>query len=256
MPQPRAAPGKSDRAVELSVLLGGASKSLWWCSSGDGNPSGIEGPPGYGNRRRLKFHQYSTSGLQKLSLLSLPKTPFSLNQLNLKGSGIVCRCHVHNHLLAVLFDSTRIQNPRSAAPRDTCPPPPALSPPTVQRLRLGIADRLLWVWLSRLWNGWRSALVIVKPETVIAWHRQGFRLYWRWKSRHRVGRPSVSREVIDLIYGSTALFVGKRAVEKPAPWKSPKAGLSYYARKSRRDGRIPSFSTAPTATISFFLISP
>src|SRR5260370_2138286 len=75
MPQPRAAPGKSDRAVELSVLLGGASKSLWWCSSGHGNPSGIEGPPGYGNRRRLKFHQYSTSGLQKLSLLSLPKTP-------------------------------------------------------------------------------------------------------------------------------------------------------------------------------------
>ncbi len=56
--------------------------------------------------------------------------------------------------------------------------------------------------------------------------------------------------------GSIALFVGKRAVEKPAPWKSPKAGLSHYARKSRRDGRIPSFSTAPTATISFFLISP
>jgi hypothetical protein len=112
MPQPRAAAGKSDRALELSVLLGGASKSLWWCSSGHGNPSGIEGLPGYGNRRRLKFHQYSTSSLQKLSLLSLPKTPFSLNQLNLKGSGIVCRCHVHDHLLAGLFDSTRIPNPR------------------------------------------------------------------------------------------------------------------------------------------------
>jgi transposase InsO family protein len=41
--------------------------------------------------------------------------------------------------------------------------------------------------------------VIVKPETVIAWHRKGFRLYWRWKSRHRQGRPSASREVIDLI---------------------------------------------------------
>src|SRR5579863_743341 len=67
------------------------------------------------------------------------------------------------------------------------------------RLRLSIADRLVWVWLSRLWSGWQSALVIVKPETVIAWHRRGFRLYWRWKSRHRLGRPSVSREVIDLI---------------------------------------------------------
>jgi transposase InsO family protein len=67
------------------------------------------------------------------------------------------------------------------------------------RLRLGIADRLVWVWLSRLWSGWQSALVIVKPETVIAWHRQGFRLYWRWKSRHPSSRPCVSREVTELI---------------------------------------------------------
>jgi putative transposase len=68
-----------------------------------------------------------------------------------------------------------------------------------RKLRLSGTDRLFWVWLSRLWRGWRSALVIVKPETVIAWHRRGFRLYWSWKSRHRQGRPSVSREVIDLI---------------------------------------------------------
>ena len=67
------------------------------------------------------------------------------------------------------------------------------------RVRLRATDRLLWVWLSRLWTGWRSALIIVKPETVIAWHRQGFRLYWRWKSRHGEGRPSVSSEVRDLI---------------------------------------------------------
>src|SRR5256886_9027353 len=67
------------------------------------------------------------------------------------------------------------------------------------KLRLGWADRVLWVWLSRLWNDWRSALLIVKPETVIAWHRRGFRLYWRWKSRHRDGRPTVSPEVRHLI---------------------------------------------------------
>src|ERR1017187_8698377 len=67
------------------------------------------------------------------------------------------------------------------------------------RLRLARADRLLWVWLLRLRSGWRSALIIVKPETVIAWHRKGFRLYWRWKSRHPVGRPIVSTEVIALI---------------------------------------------------------
>src|SRR6266480_705271 len=66
------------------------------------------------------------------------------------------------------------------------------------RLRWSRADRFLWVWLARLWSGWRWALLIVKPETVIAWHRKGFRLYWKWKSRHREGRPSVSVEVIDL----------------------------------------------------------
>jgi hypothetical protein len=67
------------------------------------------------------------------------------------------------------------------------------------RLRLHAVDRLLWVWLARLWTQWRSALVIVKPETVIAWHRQGFRLWWTWKSRRRPGRPPVPREVRDLI---------------------------------------------------------
>src|SRR6266496_6372938 len=60
------------------------------------------------------------------------------------------------------------------------------------RLRLNSVDRLLWVWLSRIWSQWRSALVIVKPETVVAWHRKGFRWYWRWKSRQgEPGRPAV-----------------------------------------------------------------
>ena len=54
--------------------------------------------------------------------------------------------------------------------------------------------------LSPLWAQWRSALVIVKPETVIAWQRKGFRLYWRWKSRAgKSGRPYVSREIRELI---------------------------------------------------------
>lgn len=67
------------------------------------------------------------------------------------------------------------------------------------RLRLHAVDRLLWVWLARLWTEWRSALVIVKPETVVAWHRQGFRLWWTWKSRRRTGRPPVPQEVRVLI---------------------------------------------------------
>ncbi len=60
---------------------------------------------------------------------------------------------------------------------------------SVKRPKLRKRDRLFWVWLSRLWPGWRSCLMIVKPETVIRWHREGFRLYWRWKSRKRPGRP-------------------------------------------------------------------
>jgi putative transposase len=68
-----------------------------------------------------------------------------------------------------------------------------------RRLRLTAADRLVWVWLSRLWKDWRHTLVIVKPHTVIAWHRQGFRLLWTWKSRRRLGRPAISPDVRTLI---------------------------------------------------------
>ena len=65
-----------------------------------------------------------------------------------------------------------------------------------KRPKLTSMDRLLWVSLSRLWRGWRSTLVLVKPETVVAWHRRGFRWFWTWKVRHgQPRRPIVSREV-------------------------------------------------------------
>ena len=67
-----------------------------------------------------------------------------------------------------------------------------------KRRSLRTPDRILWVRLSQLWPDWRSALLIVKPETVISWHCQGFRLYWRWKSRHK-GRPRAGREIRELI---------------------------------------------------------
>ena len=71
---------------------------------------------------------------------------------------------------------------------------------TVKRPKLNAADRCLWAWLSQLWTNWRSALVIVKPETVIAWHRKGFCLFWTWKVRHgRAGRPPVTPEIRKLI---------------------------------------------------------
>ena len=70
----------------------------------------------------------------------------------------------------------------------------------VARPRLTRWDRIFWVWLSRLWASWRSSLVIVQPATVLAWHRKGFQLYWRWKSRaNPVGRPRLDADLRDLI---------------------------------------------------------
>jgi putative transposase len=68
------------------------------------------------------------------------------------------------------------------------------------RLRLFSTDRLLWVWLHRIWPQVVTAIVLVKPTTVVQWHRQGFRLYWRWQSTsgHR-GRPKMSLQTRDLI---------------------------------------------------------
>ena len=67
------------------------------------------------------------------------------------------------------------------------------------RLRLRTADRLIFVWLYRLFPSVREAAIVFKPETLVRWHRSGFRLYWRWKSRRRVGRPAVPVDIRDLI---------------------------------------------------------
>ncbi len=78
---------------------------------------------------------------------------------------------------------------------------------SVQRPKLRKCDRIFWVWLLRLWSGWRSALHIVKPETVVRWHRQGFKLYWRRKSRKKPGRPTVNRKIRDLIRRMSRVYV-------------------------------------------------
>jgi hypothetical protein len=67
------------------------------------------------------------------------------------------------------------------------------------RPRLRTADRLIFVWLYRRFPSLLGAAVIFKPETLVRWHRSGFRLYWRWKSRRRVGRPAVPADIRDLI---------------------------------------------------------
>jgi len=71
---------------------------------------------------------------------------------------------------------------------------------SVRRPRLRLRDRLFWCWLSRFWSGWKDALVVVKPATVIAWRRRKFREYWAKHSAHRgPGRPPVPQEIQDLI---------------------------------------------------------
>jgi len=69
-----------------------------------------------------------------------------------------------------------------------------------KRPHLANPDRVLWIILSRFWADWRESLTLVQPETVIRWHRKGFRLYWRWKSRPKwLERRTVPKDVRDLI---------------------------------------------------------
>ncbi|MBN1654042.1 MAG: helix-turn-helix domain-containing protein [Deltaproteobacteria bacterium] len=66
--------------------------------------------------------------------------------------------------------------------------------------RLKDRDRIFWVLLLKIWDGWKSSLVIAKPDTVIGWHRQGFKLFWCWRSRtNKVGRPRIARKHIESI---------------------------------------------------------
>ncbi len=67
-----------------------------------------------------------------------------------------------------------------------------------KRLQLRASDRLLFVWLYRLWPGVLDTIVIVKPDTVVRWHRRGFRAFWRYMSRGRSGRPRIPKEIRDL----------------------------------------------------------
>ena len=85
---------------------------------------------------------------------------------------------------------------------------------SVKRPKLTVTDRFLWAWLSTIWREWQSSIAIVKPATVIGWHRKGFRLFWRWKIRQgNPGRPGVAKDVRSLI----------RAMSRDNPlWGAPR----------------------------------
>src|SRR5215472_4630042 len=78
---------------------------------------------------------------------------------------------------------------------------------------LNSCDRLFRTTLRRIWPRWADVLLIVKPETVVRWHHASFRLYWRWRSRPRDGRPRISQELRDLI---------RRLAKENADWGAPK----------------------------------
>ena len=83
------------------------------------------------------------------------------------------------------------------------------------RPRFSASDKLFWTTLCRLWSKWQRALILVQPETVVRWHRAGFKRYWKWISRHRTcaGRRCVSRELRELIF---------RMVTENRTWGAPR----------------------------------
>ena len=81
------------------------------------------------------------------------------------------------------------------------------------RPELNAADRLFCTMLRHCWSHWKDVLVFVKPETVVGWHRAGLRLYWRWRSRTRGGRPKITEEIRALI---------RRLAQENPGWGAPR----------------------------------
>ncbi len=148
---------------------------------------------------------------------------------------------------------------------------PAVLAHTGRRGRVTGADRLFWVTLRRLWARWSDVLVFVKPETVIHWHRAGFRKYWTWLSRRqRTGRPSINASLRELILRVAAenptwgaprihgelrmlgIAVSERTVSRYLPRERPSPGALerwiHFLRNHRDAIAAMDFFTVPTAT--------
>jgi putative transposase len=111
-----------------------------------------------------------------------------------------------------------------------------------KRPKLRPLDRALWVVLARSWSRWKELLVMVKPATFVAWHKKGFSLFWRWKSRKRgPGRPRVHKDVRKLIVEMAVANVG---------WGAPRihGELAQAGHRDIRDLGIPLYAKARSAT--------
>jgi putative transposase len=79
--------------------------------------------------------------------------------------------------------------------------------------KLKKSDRFFWTWLSRIWPGWKLPLILVTPQTVIKWQRKGFILYWRNKSRYKISRPRIPKEL--------RMLIRQMCIENPY-WGAPR----------------------------------
>src|SRR5215469_10132949 len=143
------------------------------------------------------------------------------------------------------------------------------------RLRLQKADRWFWLCLSRTSKDWRRALIIVQPETVVSWHRKGFRLFWTWTSgRKRRGRPEANPEIRALIMKMAAanplwgaprihgellklgIEISERTVSRLLPRKRRPPSQNWKTFLDNHVGELVSvdFFTVPTATFRVLVV--
>jgi transposase InsO family protein len=118
-----------------------------------------------------------------------------------------------------------------------------------KRPQLHDRDRLFWILLKRFWPRWRDALLIVQPETVVRWHRAGFRHYWRWKSRPKGGRKPIGQEL--------GMLIRRLCRENPI-WGAPRiqselTSLGYSVSEATVAKYMPARPRRPSATWNMFL---
>src|SRR5207302_4726945 len=142
-----------------------------------------------------------------------------------------------------------------------------------KRPRIVLLDRAFWMWLSQWCARWREALHVVQPQTVIRWHRQGFRVSWNWKSRRgRTGRPPVDLEIAKLvrtmafanslwgaprIHGELlklGLDVSQRTVGRPRRAKPPSQTWRTFLENHVADLVSVDFFVVPTVTFRILYV--
>ena len=175
----------------------------------------------------------------------------------LRSIGLICRGH-----RAVALETLALRQQLAALTR------------TTRRPQLRTRDRLFWILLAKAWQEWRTAIMIVQPETVVRWHRRGFRLYWAWKSRRRWGRPAIGRDLRDLIrqmsranplWGAPrihgellklGLTVSQATVSKymVRPRRPPSQAWRTFLKNHAPDLIALDFFTVPTATFRVLFV--